>query len=165
MNENGINKIAVDYIEVIVTGNESKPCYQIKYREVGNDDYNIGFGSYDLNNVLKWKREEFKVVPKKFEKETKQEVTNEELLYHLKEIECAQGVLVAGLETIFLLMKSRNEELKLNNNELEMIKLGSVAMNACIDHLSDISGMNEKVKEIKTSITENILDDMWKFFR
>lgn len=42
-----------DDIEVVVRGMRNKPYYEIKYREVGNDDYNIGFGSYDLNNVLK----------------------------------------------------------------------------------------------------------------
>lgn len=42
-----------------------------RYREVGNDDYNIGFGSYDLNNVLKWKEEEFEVVSEKEEQRNK----------------------------------------------------------------------------------------------
>lgn len=65
MSENKGNKLVVDDIEVIVRGIANKPYYEIKYREVGNDDYNIGFGSYDLNNVLKWKEEEFEVVSEK----------------------------------------------------------------------------------------------------
>lgn len=67
MSENKGNKLVVDDIEVIVRGVQNKPYkpyYAIKYREVGNDDYNIGFGSYDLNNVLKWKEEELEVVSK-----------------------------------------------------------------------------------------------------
>lgn len=75
MSENKGNKLVVDDIEVVVRGMRNKLYYEIKYREVGNDDYNIGFGSYDLNNVLKWKEEEFEVVSEKVEKETK-EVTN-----------------------------------------------------------------------------------------
>ena len=97
MSENKGNKLVVDDIEVIVRGVANKPYYEIKYREVGNDDYNIGFGSYDLNNVFKWKEEEFEVVSEKEEKETK-EVTNRMLLEHMKEIEIAQGCLANGIK-------------------------------------------------------------------
>lgn len=99
MSENKGNKLVVDDIEVIVRGIANKPYYEIKYREVGNDDYNIGFGSYDLNNVLKWKEEEFEVVSEKVEKETK-EVTNKMLLEHLKEIEIALACLTDRMANI-----------------------------------------------------------------
>lgn len=72
MCENKGNKLVVDDIEVVVRGVANKPYYEIKYREVGNDDYNIGFGSYDLSNVLKWKEEEFEVVSEKAEKEQRE---------------------------------------------------------------------------------------------
>lgn len=110
MSENKGNKLVVDDIEVIVRGIANKPYYEIKYREVGNDDYNIGFGSYDLNNVLKWKEEEFEVVSEKAAKE----VTNEQILKHLKEIEIALGCLTERMIDI----SGMNEEL--NRREKEM---------------------------------------------
>lgn len=144
MSENKGNKLVVDDIEVIVRGIANKPYYEIKYREVGNDNYNIGFGSYDLNNVIKWKEEEFEVVSEKEEKETK-EVTNRMLLEHLKEIEIAQGCIANGINTLFSVMRERKEQLKLSSGEAEMIRYGEIALACLTDHMSDISGMNEEL--------------------
>ena len=144
MSENKGNKLVVDDIEVIVRGIANKPYYEIKYREVGNDDYNIGFGSYDLNNVLKWKEEEFEVVSEKEEKETK-EVTNEQILEHLKEIEIAQGCIANGINTLFSVMSERKEQLKLSSVEAETIRYGEIALACLTDHMSNISGMNEEL--------------------
>lgn len=145
MSENKGNKLVVDDIEVIVRGVRNKPYYEIKYREVGNDDYNIGFGSYDLNNVLKWKEEEFEVVSEKAEKETK-EVTNRMLLEHLKEIEIAHGCLANGINTLFSVMSERKEQLKLSRGEAEMIEHGQIALACLTERMADISGMNERGK-------------------
>lgn len=151
MSENKGNKLVVDDIEVIVRGIANKPYYEIKYREVVNDDYNIGFGSYDLNNVLKWKEEEFEVVSEKAEKETK-EVTNRMLLEHLKEIEIAQGCLANGINTLFSVMSERKEQLKLSSGEAEMIEHGQIALACLTDRMADISGMNENVQNIKDEV-------------
>lgn len=148
MSENKGNKLVVDDIEVIVRGIANKPYYEIKYREVGNDDYNIGFGSYDLNNVLKWKEEEFEVVSEKEEKETK-EVTNEQILEHLKEIEIAQGCIANGINTLFSVMSERNEQLKLSRVEEEIIKHGHIALGCLTERMIDISGMNEELNRRK----------------
>lgn len=145
MSENKGNKLVVDDIEVVVRGVRNKPYYEIKYREVGNDDYNIGFGSYDLNNVLKWKEEEFEVVSEKEKKETK-EVTNRMLLEHMKEIEIAQGCLANGINTLFSVMSERKEQLKLSSGEAEMIEHGQIALACLTDHMTNISRMNERVK-------------------
>lgn len=143
MSENKKNKLVVDDIEVIVRGTKNRPYYEIKYREVGRDDYNIGFGSYDLNNVLKWKEEEFDVAQNK---ETKQEVTNEQLLEHLKEIEIAQGCLANGMTALFLLIGKRKEELKLSDIEKQIIECGQIALACLAERMANISGMNEKEK-------------------
>lgn len=148
MSENKGNKLVVDDIEVIVRGIANKPYYEIKYREVGNDDYNIGFGSYDLNNVLKWKEEEVEVVSEKEEKETK-EVTNRMLLEHLKEIEIAHGCLANGINTLFSVMSERNEQLKLSRVEEEIIKHGQIALGCLTERMIDISGMNEELNRRK----------------
>lgn len=55
-------KIKVTSLEIIVTGTKDKPYFEIKYKEVGKEDYNIGYSSYDLNNVFGWKDECFEIV-------------------------------------------------------------------------------------------------------
>lgn len=148
MSENKGNKLVVDDIEVVVRGVRSKPYYEIKYREVGNNDYNIGFCSYDLNDVLKWKEEEFEVVSEKEEKETK-EVTNRMLLEHLKEIEIAQGCIANSINALFYVIGKRKEQLKLNRVEVEMIESGKIALCYTTGNMADISGMNEKAQKIE----------------
>ena len=54
-----MKKIDVEDIDIIVEIIGNFPYYEIKYKEVGKDYYNIGFGSYALNKVLKWKEEYF----------------------------------------------------------------------------------------------------------
>lgn len=58
-------KTKVTSLEIIVTGKVEKPYFEIKYKEVGKTDYNLGYGSYDLKNVFAWKDECFEVVNRK----------------------------------------------------------------------------------------------------
>lgn len=55
-------KIKVTSLEIIVTGKRENPYFEIKYKEVGKRYYNIGYSSYDLNNVFDWRDECFEVV-------------------------------------------------------------------------------------------------------
>lgn len=48
--------------EIIVTGTKDKPYFELKYKEVGKNDYTIGYSSYDLNNVFDWKEDCFEIV-------------------------------------------------------------------------------------------------------
>lgn len=80
-------------------------------------------------------------------KETKQEVTNEQILEHLKEIEMSQGVIANGINTIFYLLEERAEELKLNKEETRMIQGGQIAMALVSSRMDDISGMNKTAKK------------------
>lgn len=78
-------------------------------------------------------------------KEAKQEVTNEQILEHLKEIEIAQGCIANGINTLFSVMIKRKEQLKLSKSEDEMIGYGEIALACITDRMADISGMNEKL--------------------
>lgn len=55
-------KIKVTSLEIIVKGTKDKPYFEIKYKEVNKEYFNIGYGSYDLNNVFVWKDECFEIV-------------------------------------------------------------------------------------------------------
>lgn len=98
-------------------------------------------------------------------KETKQEVTNEQILEHLKEIEIAQGCIANGINILFSLIGERKEQLKLNMVEVEMVEHGQIALGCLTDRMGDISGMNEKIKEenVKEEV-ENFLDFLKEFF-
>lgn len=54
--------LVVDKPEIIVEQLKEKPYFEIKDREVGKDKYNVGFGSYDLNNCFRWLEEDFEIV-------------------------------------------------------------------------------------------------------
>ena len=55
-------KIKVTKLQIIVSGTKEKPYYELMYKEVGKDDFNIGYSSYDLNNVFDWKENCFELV-------------------------------------------------------------------------------------------------------
>lgn len=62
MAKSNIERIKAESAEIIVTGTKEKPYYEIMYKEVGKNHYNIGYSSYDLNNVFDWKNECFEIV-------------------------------------------------------------------------------------------------------
>lgn len=101
-------------------------------------------------------------------KETKHEVTNEQILEHLKEIEIAQGCIANGINTLFSLISKRKEQLKLDKVEVGMIKSGQTALGCLTDRMADISGMNEKVQKIEEEKVkeevENFLDFLKEIF-
>lgn len=55
-------KIKVTKLKIIVTGTKEKPYFELMYKEVGKEDFNIGYSSYDLNNVFDWKEKCFELV-------------------------------------------------------------------------------------------------------
>lgn len=58
-------KIKVTKLKIIVTGTKEKPYFELMYKEVGKEDYNIGYSSYNLNNVFDWKEKCFELVVSK----------------------------------------------------------------------------------------------------
>ena len=41
---------------------DNKPYYEIKYKKVGEDYYQVGYSSFNIDNVLKWRDECFELV-------------------------------------------------------------------------------------------------------
>ena len=173
MSENKVNKLVVDDIEVIVSTRDitRKPYFEIKYREVGRDDYNIGFGSYDLKNVLKWKEEEF-VIVSDTRKETKQ-VTNEELLEQLRVIEISQSNILVNQCSVMkvILMLNKRDELRLGEREVKTLQHGIETSEQTIEVLFEETGLKEMVKQTKEEFVKQILEDdsvlgeILKFFK
>lgn len=59
-----MSKVKVEEAEIVVHGTADKSYFEIKYREVGKKDYNVGYSSYDIRNVFGWLESEFEVVGK-----------------------------------------------------------------------------------------------------
>lgn len=55
-------KIMVKSAEIVVHGTADKPYYEIKYCEVGEEEYHIGYSSYNLAYVFKWLHKYFEIV-------------------------------------------------------------------------------------------------------
>lgn len=62
VSQNDDTKNKVTSLEIIVRMIDSKPYYEIKYKKVDEDYYQVGYSSYNLNNVLKWRDECFELV-------------------------------------------------------------------------------------------------------
>lgn len=60
-----INKIQVTKADIIVRGSAKNPYFEIKYLLPGDNEEYIGFGSYSLENVFKWKNEYLQIVGEK----------------------------------------------------------------------------------------------------
>lgn len=49
----------VSRARIITREIDEKSYYEIEYKEAGKDEYDVGYGSYDLNNVISWFNECF----------------------------------------------------------------------------------------------------------
>lgn len=65
VSENYDIKNKVTSLEIIVRMIDNKPYYEIKYKKVGEDYYHVGYSSFNIDNVLKWRDECFELVDMK----------------------------------------------------------------------------------------------------
>ena len=49
----------VSRARIITREIDEKLYYEIEYKEAGKDEYDVGYGSYDLNNIISWFNECF----------------------------------------------------------------------------------------------------------
>lgn len=72
-------RIKVSSLDIIVTMIDQVPYYEIKYKEIGESHYNIGYSSYELSNVLAWKDNCFELCDYKTNADSIRGMTDEEL--------------------------------------------------------------------------------------
>ena len=61
-NNKEIEKVKVSSAEIIVTGTADNPYFEIKYFDLSDGEYHIGYSSYDLKNVFQWRDECFEII-------------------------------------------------------------------------------------------------------
>lgn len=59
---NVVEKVKAKNVEIVVHGTAEKPYYEIKYFDLSDGQYHIGYSSYDLDNVFRWREECFEIV-------------------------------------------------------------------------------------------------------
>lgn len=79
-----IQKNKVTSLEIIVRMIDNKPYYEIKYKKVGEDYYHVGYSSFNIDNVLKWRDECFELVDVK--------VTNADRIRNMSDEEMAERI-------------------------------------------------------------------------
>ena len=82
VSENDDAKNKVTSLEIIVRMIDNKPYYGIKYKKVGEDYYHVGYSSFNIDNVLKWRDECFELVDLK--------VTNADRIRNMSDEELAE---------------------------------------------------------------------------
>lgn len=55
-------KNKVTNLDIVVRVIGGKPYYSLKYKELGNNYFNVGYSSYSLENVIAWKNEYFDMI-------------------------------------------------------------------------------------------------------
>lgn len=55
-------KNKVTNLDIVVQVIDGKPYYSLKYKELGNNYFNVGYSSYSLENVIAWKNEYFDMI-------------------------------------------------------------------------------------------------------
>ena len=68
--EKEVSKHKVTELEMIVELIGDKPYYSIRYFDISDMRWHIGYSSYDLKNVAEWKNECFEVVAKEYGNDT-----------------------------------------------------------------------------------------------
>jgi hypothetical protein len=56
------SKIKTHFARIIVGWRTDDPYYSILYYDPADDEFHQGFGSYCLDNVIKWLSEEFEII-------------------------------------------------------------------------------------------------------
>ena len=82
--------VKVDSLEIIVRMIGNKPYYEVKYREVGEDEYCIGYSSYDLKIVLGYIDTYFEIVEndRQTNADRIRNMSDEELAEFMQKMEC-----------------------------------------------------------------------------
>lgn len=84
VSENDDTKNKVTSLEIIVRMIDNKPYYEIKHKKVGEDYYHVGYSSFNIDNVLKWRDECFELVDVK--------VTNADRIRNMSDEEMAERI-------------------------------------------------------------------------
>lgn len=83
-----MSKLKALSAEIIVTGKQNKPYFQIKYFDLSDNKIHIGFGSYKLDFVFEWLKDEIEIIEIKNTQADKiRQMNDEELAEFIQQVE------------------------------------------------------------------------------
>lgn len=90
-----VKKERVTELSIIMRMIDNKPYYEIRYRNVGENGYNIGYSSYNLKTVLGFIDEYFEIVEsdKKTNADRIRNMSDEELAFVIEKIKMCGGLI------------------------------------------------------------------------
>lgn len=88
--DNYKKKHKVKSAEIVVRKIDEKPYYEIKYFDLSDNEYHIGYGSYKLEYVFEWLEQCFEIVEKNTNADKIRNMTDEELAKFLSEFSACQ---------------------------------------------------------------------------
>lgn len=160
-------KIIVD--DSILVDSKLKPYYEIMYRKVGRKYHNIGFGSYHLENVIKWRKEVFEVVESKSEqqreemKETKginEESKLDVLKRKIDTLLESQATIMNAIGSVTCMSETKDEDLKMKNATLENL------INHRDECMKEVYGESyEELFKTMDKVVNNLGDILDKIFK
>ena len=83
--DNYKKKHKVKSAEIVVRKIAEKPYYEIKYFDLSDNEYHIGYGSYKLEYVFEWLEQCFEIVEKNTNADKIRNMTDEELAKFLSD--------------------------------------------------------------------------------
>ena len=117
VSENDDTKNKVTSMEIIVRMIDNKPYYEIKYKKVGEDYCHVGYSSFNIDNVLKWRNECFELVDVK--------ATNADRIRNMSDEELAEfieQISTDSMETISFGTKEYKEIWERKETALEWLQ-------------------------------------------
>lgn len=113
VSENDDIKNKVTSLEIIVRMIDNKPYYEIKYKKVNEDYYQVGYSSFNIDNVLKWRDECFELVDVK--------ATNADRIRNMSDKELASVLFSGCIDSMDLEECPYASEGELDNNKIRKI--------------------------------------------
>lgn len=110
-------KIKVTDIDTICVKGFRGTYYEIKYKKVGEQVYTIGYGSYDIDNVMKWKEEYFELVEEEQREQKETDNTNKDIMERMDNIEMALSCILTN-QMSQMVLSLENDKLKEKQREL-----------------------------------------------
>lgn len=110
-------KIKVTDIDIICVKGFRGTYYEIKYKKVGEQVYTIGYGSYDIDNVMKWKEEYFELVEEEQREQKETDNTNKDIMERMDNIEMALSCILTN-QMSQMVLSLENDKLKEKQREL-----------------------------------------------
>ena len=131
---------------MIIVGKSKNPCYSIMYYDLSDNEWHIGFSSYDLSKVINWKNECLEIVED--DKVGTHEIHKAAIEYYGEEAQENQCI-----EECAELIQAINKKHRGKDNNIPE-EIADVEI--CLEQLKMINQCADEVEKYKAEKTERL---------